>query len=79
MAKFETLKQLCYDLDTVYRDQYCVSDHKDGLPTDQELQEVNRSLTDMIPVMEKESKKIQGHLLLMVEWWKEYEAEYQVC
>ncbi len=73
------MKQLSYDLDTVYRDQYVVSERKDGLPSNQDVHKINQHLIDMIPKLEKQSNELHGHLMLMVEWWNEYEEGHQVC
>ena len=69
---------MSYDLDTVYREHYLESDRAGGLPPDSELQEVNRSLTEAISALDKQACDLHRHLVLMVEWWKEYEEEYKV-
>ena len=79
IAKFESLKQLSYDLDTVYREQYIVCDKIECVPSNQQLQTVNQTLTDMITKLEKQSQDLHGRLVLMVEWWKEYEDGHKVC
>ena len=50
----------------------------EGLPSNQELQEINQALTERIPKLEKQSKDLKGHLILIVQWWKEYEEEHKV-
>lgn len=39
---------------------------------------VNQELVEMVPKLEKQSQELRGHLVLMVEWWKDYEEGHQV-
>ena len=55
-----------------------VSDTTVQLPSNQELQDVHQILTNIIPQLNKQSKDLQCHLMLMVEWWKEYEQGLEV-
>lgn len=55
-----------------------ISDKAEGFPSNQELQKINQVLAEMIPKLEKQSQELHGHLVLMVEWWKDYEEGHQV-
>ena len=80
-AKFEKLKQQSYDIDTVYREFYAVSEPTPlpfELPSNQLLLQVNQKLTTQITTLEKQSKDASGHVLLMIEWWKEYKENHEV-
>ena len=86
-AKFENLRQLSYDLDTVYRDSYChvnesvtnaeTSIHI-NLPSSDEVSRTNLKLTNQIGSLVNSSEEAKSHLLEVIGWWTEFETRKEV-
>ena len=86
-AKFENLRQLSYDLDTVYRDSYChvsesVTDAGTNthinLPSSDEVSHTNLKLTNQIGSLVNSSGEAKSHLLEVIGWWTEFETRKEV-
>jgi hypothetical protein len=74
--KFETLRQLSYDLDTIYRDIYMGLDKESvkdlKLPSNQEVLKMHQQLNGEIDILEKGAAAVNGRFLLLFDWWNEY-------
>ena len=74
----EDLKQLSYDLDIVYNDQFLLTDHAISLPVSlpakEEVARINQSLTSHIPALVKRSTDITRQYSQMIALWNEYES-----
>lgn len=77
----EDVKQLSYDLDTIYNDVFLSIDHSVSLPvplpTKDEVALANRVLTNQIAAMVKRSNDISVHYGRVIKWWDEYETLVQ--
>ena len=74
----EDLKQLSYDLDTVYNDHYLSTAHTVSLPvslpTKEAVARINQFLTSHIPALVKRSADITHQYNQMIALWNEYES-----
>ena len=77
----EDIKQLSYDLDTVYNEAFLSCEPSVNLavpfPSKDQVAQANRVLTNQIAALVKRSTDISVHYDRMIKWWNEYESLVQ--
>lgn len=82
-SRFESLRQGCYDLDTIYRECYAGIDKQSlgpslRLPSNQDILHAHQEFNNEIFNLITSSKGVMAHFLLLLDWWKEYEKYSKV-